>query len=436
MFDAPTTQRLALFGGPRAVTARNRERWRAVRGRDIAAIAWYAARGVNTMPGGAGPVRRFEERFAASTGSRYALMMNSGTATLHSAYFAVGVKPGDEVIVPTYTFFATAAPILQLGGVPVFCDIDEATLTADPADVERRISRRTRAICVVHVWGNPAPLDRFADIASHHGVALVEDCSHAHGASYQGRPVGTWGDVGCFSLQGNKPVTGGEAGVAITENGAYYDRMLALGHNGRTATHQAMSTFAIDNASLGLKYRPHLAAAAWANASLRRLDELNAHRSHNYELLAAALGDDTAVTPIATHPGARRGGFFEFVLRYSPERAGGWPVGSFARAVRAEGVPIAVDRYTRQGRHAALLHETALFTRVGFDALGGLFGRPNRDHPVGGPAAPRVVAARMVDRLLTMPPLTVVSEQFVRQCAEAFRKVSIAAARMSDPRAA
>ena len=429
--DAPTTNRLALFGGPRAVTAAYRDRWRAVRARDAAAIGWYAARGVNTISNGGGPIGRFEERFAASTGARYALMMNSGTATLHSALFAVGVKPGTEVIVPPYTFFATAGPILQLGGVPVFCDIDATTLTADPADVERRITSRTRAICVVHVWGNPAPLDRFVDIARRHGVALVEDCSHAHGASYQGRSVGRWGDIGCFSLQGNKPVSGGEAGVAITEDPSYYDRMLALGHNGRTAVQQAAGTFALDNVSFGLKYRPHLAAAVWALSSLARLDELNERRARNYEMLAAALGDDTAVSPIATHPDARRGGYFEFVLRYSPERANGWPIGSFALAARVEGVPVAVDRYTRQGRNATLLHETALFSGgIDLDALGGSMG----GRAACTDAAPLVVAQAVADRLLTMPPLTQVSDTFIRQCADAFRKVS-AASLLGDPRA-
>src|SRR5436305_3966957 len=102
--------------------------------------------------------------------------MNSGTAALHSAYFAVGVKPGTEVVVPSYTFFASAAPILQCGGTPAFCYVDARTLTADPADVERRITPRTRASCVVHMWANPAPIDRFADIARRHGVALIEDC--------------------------------------------------------------------------------------------------------------------------------------------------------------------------------------------------------------------------------------------------------------------
>src|SRR5207249_3027548 len=138
---------------------------------------------------------------------RHGLVMNSGTAALHSAYFAAGVGPGSEVIVPSYTFFASAAPILQCGGTPVFCDVDERTLTADPDDVERRITPRTRAICVVHMWGNPARMDRFSEIARRHRVALIEDCSHAHGASYRGRPVGSWGDIGCFSLQGEKAVT-------------------------------------------------------------------------------------------------------------------------------------------------------------------------------------------------------------------------------------
>src|ERR1043166_1133043 len=127
---------------------------------------------------GDGPIADLERRFAALTETRYALAMNSGTTALHSAYSAVGVKPGTEVIVPAYTFFASAAPILQCGGTPVFCDVDEQTLNADPDDVERRITPRTRAICVVHLWGNPARMDRFAELARRHRVALIEDCSH------------------------------------------------------------------------------------------------------------------------------------------------------------------------------------------------------------------------------------------------------------------
>jgi perosamine synthetase len=429
-----SSEQLAIYGGDRAVTSPFKEHWRPVRLRDLVPLAWYAARGVNTMPSGAGPVGGFERRFATRTGARYVLLMNSGTAALHSAFFAVGVKPGDEVIVPPYTFYASAGPVLHLGGVPVFCDIDEVTLTADPDDVESRITPRTRAICVVHVWGNPARLDRFVEIARRHDVALIEDCSHAHGATYQGRSVGTWGDIGCYSLQGNKPVSGGEAGVAITENPVYFDRMLALAHNGRTSTQQAAGTFDIDDVSFGLKYRPHLAAAQWALNGLGRLDELNARRARNYHVLVDAIGRTGAITPVGTYPDATRGGYFEFVFRYEPDLAGGWPVGSFALAAQAEGVPINVDRYTRQGRRAALLHEAPVFSEVDFENLGGYLGGPTGGEQSGGRGAPLRIAEHLADRLLTLPPFTAVAEDFVHQCGVALRKVADGAARMADPR--
>ena len=307
-------------------------------------------------------------------------------------------------------------------------------MTADPEDVETRITARTKAICVVHVWGNPARMDRFAEISRRHGVALIEDCSHAHGARYGGRSVGTWGDIGCFSLQGNKPVSGGEAGIAITENATYFDRMLALAHTGRTRRHQAANTFAIDDISFGLKYRPHLAAAQWALASLARLDELNARRARNYARLADALASSKAVSPIETYPDAERGGYFEFVLRYDPDHAGGWPIGAFAHAARAEGVPVTVDRYTRQGQRAALLDDAPLFTAVDFDQLGGYLGGPTRGRPVDGPGMARPVAESLADRLITLPPFTDVSADFVRQCGAALVKVADGAARINDPR--
>lgn len=258
--------RLAIYGGPKAATLKYRESYRRTRLRDLVPLAAHVARGRNTLSRG-GPIAKFEERFARFTDTRYAILMNSGTAALHSAYVAVGIKPGDEVLVPTYTYFASATPVLQCGATPVFCDIDPLTLTIDPRDAEQRITPRTRAICVVHIWGNPATLDQFVELARRHGLALIEDASHAHGAIYQGRPVGSWGDIGCFSLQGSKAVSAGEAGIAVTNHPYYHDRMLALGNNLRDADF-VTDSIDIDNMSLGVKYRPHLCAAIMANASL------------------------------------------------------------------------------------------------------------------------------------------------------------------------
>ncbi len=422
---------LAIFGGPRAVRHHSPERWPVVSRRALKEICRVGRQGTNTRARG-GEIAKFEKRFAELTQTEHALVMNSGTATLHSAYFAIGVGPGDEVIVPTYTFFASASPILQCGGTPVFCDIDERTLTADPDDVERRITDRTRAICVVHVWGNPARMDRFVEIARKHDLALIEDCSHAHGATYDGKPVGGWGDIGCFSLQGMKPVSGGELGVAVTRNPELYDRMLALGHFGRLVKDQAADTVDADLLSLGLKFRPHLFGVILAQASLEQLDELNRLRTSNYTLLSEAFSECGAVSPIDMYPQARRGGFLEFIFRYNAEHAGGWNVSAFAKAVNAEGVPIKVDRYTHQTPHAALLHELPLFSGQDRPRIAGhecQRGTANVQQEAAFP-----VAERMKDQLLSVSPFTLRTRRFMQECIEAVHKVSDIAAGCRDLR--
>jgi dTDP-4-amino-4,6-dideoxygalactose transaminase len=415
--------RLAIGGGRPAVSGPYRERWRQVRTRDVVTLARYARRGVNTMTKGEGPVAEFERRFARLAGTRHALAMNSGTGALHSAYFAVGVVPGSEVIVPAYTFFASAAPILQCGAKPVFCDVDARTLTADPDDVERCITARTRAICVVHMWGNPAALDRLRAIADRHKLALIEDCSHAHGASYRGRPVGSWGDVGCFSLQGSKAVSGGEAGIAVTSDPTLFDRMLLLGHYGRLKKGQAADTFHTDYLSLGVKYRPHLYAILLANGSLSRLPELNRLRRRNFAILAEELHDCPAVQPIETAAGGVRGGFLEYILRYD-QTAGGLSREEFIAAASAEGVPIAPERYAALGKRRRMLHESPIFAGVDIYTLAH---DPVRGLPHAARRLPVTEALR--DSLVTLPPFTKVPERYVRQCARALRKVAEAGAR-------
>src|SRR4051794_14484383 len=408
----------------RSVDQRYHDRWRRVRLGDLVAIARHGLRDVTTVAKGEGPVAQFERDFAALTATEHALVMNSGTASLHSAYFAAGVRPGTEVIVPSYTFFASAAPILQCGGIPVFCDVDPETLVADPDDVESRITPRTRAIVVVHLWGNPGPMDRFAEIARRHGVALIEDCSHAHGATYGGRPVGSWGDFGCFSLQGKKAVSGGEAGIAICDDPELFDRMLVLGHYGRLKKGQAADTFDTDFLALGLKFRPHLYGVLLAHASLNRLEELNQRRRRNYEILTSELEGCTAIRPVPTTPGAVRGGFLEYILHYAPDQAGGWEIGRFVEAAKAEGIPVADERYAAIGKRKRPLHRSPIFTTLEVSRLGGpLAFTRGRGEPSYLPAT-----EGLAGRLLTLPPLTKVSERYVREVARALRKVADAAA--------
>ena len=427
-------EKLAIFGGPKAVSLKYRERWRTVRLNDIMRIARRAWRQETTSFNRSGPFGLLEDKFCTLTGSKYALAMNSGTATLHSAYFAVGVKPGDEVIIPSYTFVASASPILQVGGVPVFCEIDERTLTADPDDVERRITPRTRAICAVHIWGNPARIDRFVDIAKRHNLALIEDCSHAHGATYKGKPIGSWGDIGCFSLQSTKAVSAGEGGIAVTDDPVLYDHMLLLGHYGRSSTDQAAGTFDVDNLNVGLKFRPHLYGVELALGGISRLAGLNKRRRTNYALLGEALEGCRAVETIDSYPEAVRGGFLEFIVRFNPEHAGGWNRGAFVKAAREEGVPIASDRYSTPGNMHSLLHETSLFRDLDYSQLGGCIGAGRHPSERSVDDGGLDVSARVSQRLLTMPAFTKVSARYIRQCAEALRKVADAAARGKDLR--
>jgi dTDP-4-amino-4,6-dideoxygalactose transaminase len=420
------SSKLAIQGGPPTLRSQRplklvKLRRGITRSLDLLHMLPLTLRGETTVKDASGIVARFERRMCELTGTRHALAMNSGTATLHSAYFAVGVGPGSEVIVPAYTWHASATPILQCSAVPVFCEIDPRTLTLDPDDVERRITPRTRAICAVHIWGNPAPMDRIRAIADRHGLAVIEDCSHAHGASYQGRAVGSWGDVGCFSLQGAKAVEGGEGGVAVMNDPVLYDRMALLGHNVLIKKGQRADSFPdFGDINLGVKYRPHAAAMYLADAALRRLPERNRRAARAWQWLCEELEGVPGIRPIPTTPGGVRGGYYAFVLEYTGEDLGGPDTEAFVSAVAAEGAPILFDQF--RGR---LLHTLALFRSLDRRALGGGCFDPTRPWEENLSANTSLpVSERLVDRLVAFPPqLFGVPEAFVRGCAGAVKKV-------------
>lgn len=423
---ANASRALALLGGPKQVALAGDEKWRIVSEHEKKAVMALLDQGVVTVVGGKGVVGEFEAKFARFHGAKYALAMNSGTATLHSAYFAAGVGPGCEVIVPSYTWHASITPILHCAATPVFCDIDPRSLTADPGDIRKRITARTKAICVVHVWGNIAEMDAVMEIAREHGLRVIEDCSHAHGGSYRGRKVGTFGDIGCFSLQGNKPVSGGEAGVAITSDPELYDRMLLLGHFGRITGEAKTGRFkSLGDMSLGAKYRPHVYAMALASAQLDRLPELNRLRSRNYAILNDTLRGTPGITTIEPLPGAERAGYLEFKLIHDPRQLRGVTRDRFAEAVRAEGAPMTVDRYSSFNYTYGLLHLAPLFNEFDRRTLGGCFYDPSVPSV---PARRRVgdlpVTEDVCQRLLSFPAFTQVEEEFVRQCGQAVRKVA------------
>lgn len=243
----------------------------------------------------AGPrVKEFEAAFASYTGASHALAVNSCTAALHLALAAIGIEAGDEVIVPTMTFAASGEVVLYFGAKPVLVDCLPGSFHMDPDCIERAITPRTRAILPVHFGGYPCDMDRILDIARRYGLKVIEDAAHALPASYKGRPVGTLGDITCFSFYATKTLTTGEGGMATTENAEYAHRMRILSLHGISKDawkrYSAEGTWRYDILEPGYKYNFTDLQAALGLAQLAKCDSMTASRAAIANRYTEALG--------------------------------------------------------------------------------------------------------------------------------------------------
>jgi dTDP-4-amino-4,6-dideoxygalactose transaminase len=259
---------------------------------------------------GTGPrAARFERDFADYTGVPHAVSMNSCTAALHLALVTMGLEPGDEVIVPSMTFAATANVVIHAGGRPVFADVDRRTMCLDPDDAAGRITSRTRAILPVHFAGRPCDMDRLVPLAEAHGLALIEDCAHAIETTYRGRHAGTFGEVGCFSFYATKNVVTGEGGMFITsdERRAALAKSLALhGLDG-----DAWKRFSDDGfkhyevTAPGFKYNMTDIQAALGIHQLARVESNLQRRNEIWARYDTAFADLPVLVPAPEEAGTR-----------------------------------------------------------------------------------------------------------------------------------
>ncbi len=229
----------------------------------------------------------FEHKFADFVGSKHAIAVNTGTAALHIALAAAGVGPGDEVIVPAYTFIASATSVLHCNAVPVFCDILPDTYCMDPEDVEKRITDSTKALMPVHLFGHPAQMDEILDIADQYDLSVIEDSAQAHAAEYKGRSVGTLGDLGCFSFQQSKNMTAGEGGLVVTDNDEMADVCRKIRHHGEDYGPSASRTY--ESFIPGYNYRITELSAAVLLAQLEMLEAFTERRIGNASRLVDEL---------------------------------------------------------------------------------------------------------------------------------------------------
>lgn len=384
MSDKPEQQRprapVFVQTGPERGAA-DLDRWRQI-GEDEARVA-YEMTLRNELSGGTPVVRQFEQAWREMTGLDYALTTCNGTLAIYSALFGLGVGPGDEVICPTYTWICSISPALLLGARPVFCDSDPRTMQLDPHDVRRRITPRTRAIVAVHLWGWIADMDALLAISAETGVPVVEDCSHAHGALYKGRPVGSIGRVGCWSLQGTKPVSGGEGGVLATNDAAVFDRACLLGQVNRMVGMDLQTSAYAKHQPLGIgmKLRAHPLAIGIALEQLRKLVSLNAGRSRYVDDIEAGLVRIPGLSPVPTSEGSTRGGYYAFPIRYASEAFDGRPATAFIELLRSNGVPACGSTYQLLHRLPLFAEGLDLFTRGRGPLIGDYGGYRDGDFP-------------------------------------------------------
>lgn len=276
----------------------------------------------------------FEQAFAAFHQAKHGIAVTNGTAALEVTLAALGIGLGDEVIVPDFTFVATASAALFSGALPVMVDITPDTYCIDPTQVEAAITPHTKAVIAVHMGGHPANLDALREIVKRHGLFLVEDSAHAHSSEWKGHKVGSIGDVGTFSFQASKLMTAGEGGIIITNDDEIERKARSVHDCGRIPGEWFYSHFIY-----GSNYRLSEWQAAVLSQQLKRLPQQSQIRTRNAGFLDKALSEIEGITPQKLDVRCTNNGHYAYIFEYDKKFFAGVPTDKFIKALNAEGVP-------------------------------------------------------------------------------------------------
>lgn len=272
----------------------------------------------------------FEHKMAAYVGVKHAVAVSSGTAALHLLIRVLGIGPGDEVLVPSFTFAASVNAILYERATPIFVDIDSLTLTLDPEDIRHKIGPRTKAIMAVDVFGHPAEWEEITNIADTYGLRVIDDACEALGAEYKGRRIGQFGDAATFAFYPNKQLTTGEGGIIVTND----DHIARFSRSLRNQGREEMGGW-LEHQHLGYNYRMDEMSAALGSSQLERINTLLAKREHVAQMYTDRLRCIDILRPLVSKDYARRSWFVYVVLL-----AEGVPRDLVARAMESDGIPV------------------------------------------------------------------------------------------------
>ncbi len=280
-------------------------------------------------------VEEFETAFAARHAAQHCVTTVNGSTTLETALRALDIGPGDEVIVPPYTFIATAAAVRIVGATPVFADVELESWNLSAEAVAAAISPRAKAVIPVHFGGLPVDFDALLPLARRHNLHVIEDAAHAHGSSWRGNPVGALGKTGSFSFQSSKNLTAGEGGALLTNDAELAERMWSIANCGRSPDGHGY-----EHPNLGTNLRLGGWQAAVLSAGLARLDDQLQRRMGNARRLRAFLEEIDGLTPQRWDPRADAHSHHLFLMRYDADAFGGLPRQQFISALRAENIPV------------------------------------------------------------------------------------------------
>jgi dTDP-4-amino-4,6-dideoxygalactose transaminase len=294
--------------------------------------------------------RRFEEFWAATLGAKHCLATANGTSALITSLNALGVGPGDEVVVPPYTFVATVNAVLLQHAMPVFVDTDPETFQIDARKIEAAITERTRCILPVHLGGSPADLDAILEIGRKHNLPVLEDACQAHLAEWRGRKVSTLGALGCFSFQASKNLNSGEGGAILTNDTDLYRTCQSFHNNGRGNTGSGFGY--VRN---GANLRITEFQAALLMEQLKRVEQQSRTREQNAAYLTKQLAEIPGIVPARMYGGATRNAYHLYMFRYDPAHFANLPRSRFLAAMNAEGIPSS-GGYTPLNKEPFLKH--------------------------------------------------------------------------------
>jgi len=355
--------------------------------------------------------REFARAFADYMGMKHGVMVTSGTAAIHVALGALDLNPGDEVITAPITDMGSIYPILAQNAVPIFADLDPDTLCMDPADVERRITDRTKVIMPVHLTGNACDMAGMMEVAERHGLLVAEDCSQAFNAKFQGKKVGTMGHIGCFSLNQSKHISCGDGGVTLTNDDG-------LGERAQLFSDKAWprSGDRRDHLFLAPNYRVTELQAAVALAQLKKLDGITDTRRDLGNLLTSLIADAPGVSPPKVHPGGECTYWFYWFRVDAAVRT------DFVQALRAEGIPASSGYIPKPVYLYDVLREKNTYGDSHFPYGYAPFRDPDNEIEYCEGLCP--VTERVLKEMVRIPLNEFWAEQDVRDAARAIRKVA------------